>query len=135
MSCWTLTKVNHYPWTGRGLCPVVCGSVVRDRRHEKESGTDMKGKIVCRIFSLCCAAIFVLLLTGCDPTAGAANYEVINALNQKRGAAPVPAMLCLCESSIPDTMGTLCRFFPGLYGAACSCNCFWKGRRTECFHK
>ena len=37
----------------------------------------MKGKIVRRIFSLCCAAIFALSLTGCDPTAGATEYEVI----------------------------------------------------------
>ncbi len=37
----------------------------------------MKGKIVRRIFSLCCATIFVLLLTGCNPTAGATQYEVI----------------------------------------------------------
>lgn len=43
----------------------------------RDSGTDMKGKVVRRIFSLGCAAIFVLLLTGCDPTAGATNYEVI----------------------------------------------------------
>ena len=37
----------------------------------------MKGKIVRRIFSLSCATIFVLLLTGCNPTAGATEYEVI----------------------------------------------------------
>lgn len=37
----------------------------------------MKGKIVRRIFSLSCAAIFMLLLTGCNPTAGATEYEVI----------------------------------------------------------
>ena len=37
----------------------------------------MKGKIMRRVFSLCCAVIFALMLTGCDPTAGAANYEVI----------------------------------------------------------
>ena len=37
----------------------------------------MKGKIVRRIFSLSCAAIFILLLTGCNPTAGATEYEVI----------------------------------------------------------
>ena len=37
----------------------------------------MKGKIVRRIFSLSCATIFVLLLTGCNPAAGATEYEVI----------------------------------------------------------
>lgn len=37
----------------------------------------MKEKTVRRIFSLCCAAIFMLLLTGCNPAAGAAEYEVI----------------------------------------------------------
>lgn len=37
----------------------------------------MRGKTVRRVFSLCCAAIFVLLLTGCNPTAGATVYEVI----------------------------------------------------------
>lgn len=37
----------------------------------------MKVKIGRRVFSLCCAAIVVLLLTGCNPTAGAAVYEVI----------------------------------------------------------
>ena len=37
----------------------------------------MKRKIVSHIFSLCCTAILVLLLTGCDPTAGAISYEVI----------------------------------------------------------
>ena len=35
------------------------------------------GKIVRRVFSLCCTAISVLLLTGCDPTAGSTVYEVI----------------------------------------------------------
>ena len=34
-------------------------------------------KIVRRVFSLCCTAISVLLLTGCDPTAGSTVYEVI----------------------------------------------------------
>lgn len=32
-------------------------------------------------------------------------------------AAPVPAVLCLCESSISDTMGMLCRFLCLQYGA------------------
>ena len=37
----------------------------------------MKIEIVRHIVSLCCAAIVVLLLTGCNPTAGATEYEVI----------------------------------------------------------
>ncbi len=37
----------------------------------------MKRKVVGRIFSLCCTVIFALMLTGCDPSAGATNYEVI----------------------------------------------------------
>ncbi len=37
----------------------------------------MKGKIVRHIFYLCCAAIFVLLPTGCNPAGGATSYEVI----------------------------------------------------------
>ncbi len=37
----------------------------------------MKAKTARYIISLCCAAIFALLLTGCDPTAGATDYEVI----------------------------------------------------------
>ncbi len=37
----------------------------------------MKAKIVRDIVSLCFAAILVLSLTGCDPTAGATEYEVI----------------------------------------------------------
>lgn len=37
----------------------------------------MKVKIVHRVFSLCCVVVFVLLLTGCNPTAGATEYEVI----------------------------------------------------------
>lgn len=45
--------------------------------YEKERGADMKAKKVCRVFALCCVAVFVLMLTGCDPTAGATVYEVI----------------------------------------------------------
>ena len=37
----------------------------------------MKVKIVHCVFSLCCVVAFVLLLTGCEPTAGATEYEVI----------------------------------------------------------
>lgn len=37
----------------------------------------MKVKIVNRVFSLCCVVAFVLLLTGCTPTAGATVYEVV----------------------------------------------------------
>ena len=37
---------------GRCLCPVVCGGVVRDRRHEKENGAGMKIKIVRHVVSL-----------------------------------------------------------------------------------
>ena len=51
--------------------------MVCDRKHEKESKVDMKVKIVHRVFSLCCVVAFVLLLTGCNPTAGATRYEII----------------------------------------------------------
>ena len=37
----------------------------------------MRLKILYTACSICCAAIFVLLLTGCNPAAGAAKYEVI----------------------------------------------------------
>ncbi len=37
----------------------------------------MKGKLIPRVFSLCCVTIFVLSLTGCNPTAGATTYEVL----------------------------------------------------------
>jgi len=37
----------------------------------------MNTKKICRLFALWCAAVWVLLLTGCNPTAGAAAYEVI----------------------------------------------------------
>ncbi len=37
----------------------------------------MKVKIVRHVISLCCVAAFILLLTGCNPTAGATEYEVI----------------------------------------------------------
>ena len=73
----TWAKAHHCPCAGRSLRSAVCDSVVRDRRHEKESGTDMRGKAARRAFSLCCAVIFALMLTGCDPTAGATSYEVI----------------------------------------------------------
>ncbi len=45
--------------------------------YEKERGADMKAKKGCCAFALCCVAVFVLMLTGCDPTAGATVYEVI----------------------------------------------------------
>ncbi len=34
-------------------------------------------KKMCRVFALCCAAVFVLMMTGCDPAAGATVYEII----------------------------------------------------------
>ena len=37
----------------------------------------MKIKIVRHVVSLCWVTIVVLLLTGCNPTAGATEYEVI----------------------------------------------------------
>ena len=51
--------------------------MVCDRRHEKENGADMKGKIMRHVVSLCGGATAALLLTGCNPTAGATEYEVI----------------------------------------------------------
>ena len=50
---------------------------MRDRRHEKGNGAGMKIKIVRHAVSLCWVTMVVLLLTGCDPTAGATEYEVI----------------------------------------------------------
>ena len=57
----TWAKAHHCPCAGRSLRSAVCDSVVRDRRHEKESGTDMRGKAARRVFSLCCAVIFALM--------------------------------------------------------------------------
>ena len=37
----------------------------------------MKGKIMCHVVSLCGGATVALLLTGCNPTTGATEYEVI----------------------------------------------------------
>ena len=61
----------------------------------RDSGTDMKGKVVRRIFSLGCAAIFVLLLTGCDPTAGATNYEVIYPSGYSRDCYKPITTICI----------------------------------------
>ena len=44
----------------------------------------MKIKIVHHVISICCAAIIVLLLTGCNPTAGATEYEVIYPFGDSR---------------------------------------------------
>ncbi len=40
-------------------------------------GDAMRSKILYTVCYICCAAILVLLLTGCNPTAGATEYEVI----------------------------------------------------------
>ena len=62
---------------GESICHAVCDGMMGDRRHEKENEADMKAKKMRHVVSLCLAAIAALLLTGCNPTAGAAEYEVI----------------------------------------------------------
>ena len=52
-------------------------------------------------------------------------------MKRSTDATPVPAMLCLCESSIPDTMGMLCCLLPGQHGVVCSRNYFGEGCGTE----
>ena len=47
-------------------------------------------------------------------------------------AAPFPAMLCLCESSISDTMGMLCRFWCLQYGAVHSRGYLGQEHGIEC---
>ncbi len=43
----------------------------------KERETGMKAKKLRRAFALCCMVILVLMITGCDPAAGATVYEII----------------------------------------------------------
>ncbi len=57
--------------------PAVCGSVVHDRECEKENEASLKVKVMHNVVSLCCTVLFILSLTGCNPTAGATEYEMI----------------------------------------------------------
>ena len=72
-------KVNlHAPGCGRTTThESLAGALEIPELMPPNRRRTFKVKMMRRAVSLCCAAAFILLLTGCNPASGAAEYEVI----------------------------------------------------------